>query len=52
VAALLALPLLGEHLSAVQWLAIGCIVAASMGSAMTAGRAKATLQDRSDPVAI
>jgi inner membrane transporter RhtA len=42
VAALLALPLLGEQLSAVQWLAIGCIVAASMGSAATAGRSKAT----------
>ena len=38
VAAILALVLLGEHLSAVQWLAIGCIVAASMGSAMTAAR--------------
>ena len=38
VAALLALPLLGEHLSGVQWLAIGCIVAASMGSAATAAR--------------
>ena len=38
VAALLALPLLGEHLSGVQWLAIGCIVAASMGSAATARR--------------
>ena len=38
VAALLALVLLGEHLSLVQWLAIGCIVAASMGSAFTARR--------------
>lgn len=38
VAALLALVLLGEHLSLVQWLAIGCIVAASMGSAFTAKR--------------
>lgn len=38
VAALLALALLGEHLSGVQWLAIGCVVAASMGSALTAGR--------------
>ena len=36
VAAVLAMGLLGEHLSGVQWLAIGCIVAASMGSAMTA----------------
>ena len=41
VAALLALPLLGEHLSAVQWLAIGCIVAASMGSAATARQSAA-----------
>lgn len=39
VAAVLAMALLGEHLSAVQWLAIGCIVAASMGSAITARRA-------------
>jgi inner membrane transporter RhtA len=38
VAAVLAMALLGEHLSAVQWLAIGCIVAASMGSALTARR--------------
>ena len=38
VAAVLALMLLGEHLSAIQWLAIGCIVAASMGSAATAAR--------------
>ncbi|MDP3230983.1 MAG: EamA family transporter [Acidovorax sp.] len=38
VAAVLALVLLGEHLSALQWLAIGCIVAASMGSAATAAR--------------
>jgi len=38
VAALVAMALLGEHLSAVQWLAIGCIMAASMGSAMTAAR--------------
>jgi inner membrane transporter RhtA len=37
VAAVLAFALLGEVLSPVQWLAIGCIVAASMGSAMTAG---------------
>ena len=38
VAAVLAMALLGEHLNAVQWLAIGCIVAASMGSAATARR--------------
>ena len=38
VAALLAWVLLGEHLNLVQWLAIGCIVAASMGSALTARR--------------
>jgi inner membrane transporter RhtA len=52
VAALLALPLLGEQLSAVQWLAIVCIVAASMGSAMTAGRPKATHPGGSDPIMI
>jgi inner membrane transporter RhtA len=39
VAAVLAMALLGEHLNAVQWLAIGSIVAASMGSALTARRA-------------
>ena len=38
VAALLALALLGERLDTVQWLAIGCIVAASVGSAATARR--------------
>ena len=38
VAAVLAIGLLGEQLSTVQWLAIGCIVAASMGSAATARR--------------
>ena len=42
VAAVLAMGLLGEHLSLVQWLAIGCIVAASMGSALTARRPLAT----------
>lgn len=42
VAAVLAMGLLGEHLSMVQWLAIGCIVAASMGSALTARRPLAT----------
>ena len=41
VAALLALALLGERLDTVQWLAIGCIVAASMGSAATARRLSA-----------
>ena len=41
MAALLAMALLGEHLSATQWLAIGCVMAASMGSAATAGRAAA-----------
>ena len=38
VAAVLAVALLDEHLSNSQWLAIGCIVAASMGSALTARR--------------
>lgn len=38
VAALLAWVLLAEHLSLLQWLAIGFIVAASMGSAFTARR--------------
>ena len=50
VAALVAMALLGEHLSAVQWLAIGCIMAASMGSAMTAARPAAA--DRTAPQAV
>src|SRR3989344_4414987 len=49
VAAVLALLLLGEHLSAIQWLAIGCIIAASMGSAMPAGRPSGA--DRAAPQA-
>ncbi len=36
VAALLALLLLDEHLSTLQWLAIALVMAASMGSALTA----------------
>lgn len=40
VAALLAMALLDEHLSVHQWLAMGLIVSASMGTAMTAGRWK------------
>lgn len=39
VAAVLALGLLGEHLSLSQWLAIGLIISASMGSALTARQA-------------
>jgi len=38
VAAVLAMGLLDEHLNHQQWLAIGCIMAASMGSAATARR--------------
>lgn len=38
VAALLALALLGEYLSAIQWLAIALIMAASVGSSVTAQR--------------
>ena len=44
VAALLAMGLLGEHLSVSQWLAIGLIVSASMGTAMTAGRGRPAAQ--------
>lgn len=40
VAALLALVLLGEYLSAMQWLAIALIMAASVGSSVTAQRGK------------
>ncbi|MEX1829353.1 EamA family transporter [Luteibacter sp. CQ10] len=39
VTALLAMVLLGEHLVPSQWLAIGFIVAASVGSTITVGRA-------------
>lgn len=49
VAAVLALMLLGEHLSAIQWLAIGCIVAASMGSAATARAAPAVAKAAARP---
>lgn len=35
VAALLGLMVLGEHLSAIQWLAIGCTILASVGSICT-----------------
>ncbi|CAN7371701.1 EamA family transporter [Acidovorax sp. LjRoot117] len=45
VAAVLAMGLLGEHLSFNQWLAIGLIVSASMGTAMTAGRSKPALRE-------
>ena len=38
VAALLGLALLGEHLSALQWLAIGCTMLAAAGSSVTAQR--------------
>ena len=40
VAALLALMLLGEYLDAIQWLAIALIIAASVGSSVTAQRGK------------
>ncbi len=46
VAAVLAMGLLGEHLSPTQWLAIGCTMAASMGSAATARRAPAPALSR------
>ncbi len=51
VAAVLAMGLLGEHLSATQWLAIGCIVAASMGSAATAGRKAQPPREQPAPAA-
>jgi inner membrane transporter RhtA len=38
VAALLGLVLLGEHLTALQWLAIGCTMLAAAGSSVTAQR--------------
>jgi len=40
VASLLAMLLLGEHLTSLQWLAIGFIVLASIGSTVTARRAR------------
>jgi inner membrane transporter RhtA len=36
VGALVAIPMLGERLSALQWLAIGCIIVASTGAALGA----------------
>ena len=36
-AALAAIAVLGEHLSGVQWLAVGCVVAASVGATYAAG---------------
>lgn len=45
VAALIALALLDEYLSALQWVAIVLIVAASMGSALTARRAPPALPE-------
>jgi inner membrane transporter RhtA len=38
VAALLGLALLGEHLSAIQWVAVVCIMLAAAGSSVTAQR--------------
>ncbi|MNY34066.1 threonine and homoserine efflux system [compost metagenome] len=35
VGALIALPVLGERLTLAQWLAIGCIIVASAGSALS-----------------
>ncbi|WP_116809849.1 EamA family transporter [Steroidobacter cummioxidans] len=49
VAALLGLALLGEQLNATQWLAIGLIMAASMGSAATAHRAAERARRYADP---
>jgi len=40
VAALLGLLMLGEHLSALQWLAIGLVMCAAAGSSATASRAR------------
>ena len=40
VAALLGLLMLGEHLSALQWLAIGLVMCAAAGSSVTASRGK------------
>jgi len=38
VAALIGLVLLGQHLSAVEWLAIGCVMAACAGAAQHQAR--------------
>lgn len=38
VAALIGLALLGQHLSATEWAAVGCVVAASIGAARAAPR--------------
>ena len=51
VAAVLALLLLDEQLSAVQWLAIGLIVLASMGSALTVSLARGKRMQPADATA-
>lgn len=43
VGALAGLVLLGEHLSGLQWLAIGAIIAASAGAIVTTGRERAAI---------
>nr|WP_285761102.1 EamA family transporter [Nocardiopsis ansamitocini] len=51
-AALVGVALLGEFLSGWQWLAVGCVVAASVGATRSAGRAAggpAARADRTDP---
>ena len=40
VAALIGLAVLGQHLSAGQWAAVGCVVAACVGAARSAGPAR------------
>jgi inner membrane transporter RhtA len=52
IGALMGLALLGEHLTATQWLAIGAVIASSVGAAMTsrAGKAPATAQPAEPPL--
>lgn len=50
VAALAGVALLGEHLTAWQWVAITCIVVASIGATRVPPQASAWARDRSRPV--
>ncbi|MGC3963001.1 MAG: DMT family transporter [Rhodocyclaceae bacterium] len=48
IAALVAWPLLGEHLTAQQWFAVGCAVVAAMGAAITS-RPESTPAAQTEP---
>jgi inner membrane transporter RhtA len=47
--ALLGLALLNEHLSALQWLAITAIIAASIGTVLVARKAPGEIREMAEP---